>query len=191
MIRAADLATREGVEEYVVQVVQRGARLNFEHDGYLRTVAFVLVTRDIKTGQDLPDGVGIVVVGCDPFRGEEDKDNFANGIRQIAKDGRAVGVVFLSEVWSVFYNAPKEGDGDKILKEMEAWYASGRSLESHPNRQECLYMVLEHKTGHRVWQCWIHRDTPDGLGRLDTWQELQTGGGSSQGRFSGLSYQWQ
>lgn len=110
------------------------------------------------------------------------KEAFSRTVRTFARLGKAVGVLFMGEVWTV--HAP-----ESVKSHDEArTYREGLpdSLEDVPGRKECLLCTLEHKAvGRRAWWADIEREPT----RLGPWQERSFSG--AEGRMVNLVEGWQ
>lgn len=178
-----DLRTRKGVEEYALKVIQKGAKTNFEKDGVIVPAAFVFGTMHPETGRDFPNGFGVIYLTPEMDFNDRGKNVFATMVRYVAEKSKALGLIFITECWTVYYSA------DKDLREFQEYRDSGESLENHPDRIEQVILSLEHKTGDRAWTCEIMRDQA-GVGKLsDSWKEMPKAI-ERLGRFTGLNYQW-
>jgi hypothetical protein len=106
------------------------------------------------------------------------KDGYAHVIAEYAKMTRAIGTLFMSEIWVGQANLPKEAKRE----DFEAWRdARPASIEDWDDRREALYMALEHTaTGRLFWSAPITRKPT----RLGAWEELKFD--DAEGRFVGL-----
>lgn len=103
------------------------------------------------------------------------KDGYAHVVREFTKITRAIGTLFMSEIWTGRATAP---DRDAAMRERAA---RPESIEDWDDRGEALYMALEHtETGRLYWKAPITRNPT----RLGAWQELKFD--DVEGRFVGL-----
>lgn len=108
------------------------------------------------------------------------KDVYSGALRSYAKLGRAVGTVFMTEMWMVSVRVP-EGTVDPEAEAQRQRDDMPDNLEDAPGRREGLCLWLEHSAAGSVqWMAEIHRDPT----RLDAWQERRLAG--VKGRFVGL-----
>lgn len=110
------------------------------------------------------------------------RDLMAETVTRYAKACKAIGVLFLSEMWFIHV----EGDGMTPEKAAEARKGMTESLEHEPGRKEALFMSLEHSAlpTRRQWRAEILRNP----NRLEPWVDF--GMRESQGRFVDL-VEWQ
>jgi hypothetical protein len=103
------------------------------------------------------------------------KEGYAHVIREHAKITRAIGTLFMSEIWTGTLTAP---DPEAARRERGA---RPDSLEDWDDRGEALYMALEHTAAGRLcWKAPITRKPT----RLAAWEEFRFDG--AEGRFVGL-----
>lgn len=147
---------RESTEKILAHV-----RDKFTVDGGIRPVSYLFGTHNPKTGADETS------ILCAPVFGsfdDEEKDIYANVLRQVAKDSQAIGILFVSEVWTL----PSE-----LVTEEEIQKCGGR-LDDHPNRQEVVYVSFEHqRNGTTFWTAPIVREN-DAV-TLGPWTEIKMG----------------
>ncbi|MEY4545372.1 MAG: hypothetical protein RL685_1567 [Pseudomonadota bacterium] len=97
-------------------------------------------------------------------------------IRHYARLTRAVGVLFMTEMWRVHQEKRESQTSEQARAELP------RNLEHAPGRTEELAMWVEHSaTGHRYWHADIKREPT----RLEQWQE-QSGYTPDRGRLVNL-----
>lgn len=135
-----------------------------------------------RTGERLPSARAIDVHLPDilPIRmldPVQQKDAFAYLVKEYAKKVKAIGVIFMSEMWWA-----KMGTRGMTKEDAKAERAKRpESLEDWDDRKEGLFMQLEHAaTGNRIWFNEIKRSPT----RLEGWQDEQID--DSEGRFVGL-----
>lgn len=122
----------------------------------------------------LPPLVGILML--DPV---QQKQAFAFLIKEYAKKVKAIGLLFMTEMWFAHVKG-------STREEAEAERA-GRpaSLEDWDDRSEGLFMQLEHPaTGRKIWFNEIKRNPT----RLEGWEDRKMD--DSEGRFANL-VDWQ
>lgn len=168
------LSTKEGAIDFMRHQMEAMREL-LARDGEARPVAFVFLTRDPKTGEDLPEP-GAMLVPLDGTMGSgEAKDRAAALLRALCVKGRGVGVGMMMETWM----------SHMTEEEHRAW--GGRSLEHLPQakRSEKLWVTLEHVQLPQpaAWTAPIARDA-NGQPRAGEFERLE--GGMFKGRFAEL-----
>lgn len=139
------------------------------------------MTSDLwKTGEKLaaPKAIDLflpeltMILALDPV---QQKDAFAYLVKEYARKVKAIGLLFMSEMWWAQMKATKR-------EEWEAERAARpESLEDWDDRREGLYMSLEHPaTGNQIWFNEIKRNPT----RLMGWENKNMD--DSEGRFVGL-----
>jgi hypothetical protein len=109
------------------------------------------------------------------------KDIYSEALKGYAKLSRAIGTVFMTEMWMVSMTAT-EGAPDPRADAQRQRDALPDSLEHAPGRREGLCLWLEHSAaGSCQWLAEIQRDPT----RLGAWQELRLEG--AEGRFVNLT----
>jgi hypothetical protein len=106
------------------------------------------------------------------------KEGFAHVLREYSKITRAIGTLFMSEIWTSQIVLPKEAGRDAFEKERAA---RPESVEDWDDRKEALYMALEHTAAGRCY--WVAPITRNPT-RLGAWQEQKFD--DAEGRFVGL-----
>jgi hypothetical protein len=152
--------TKEELLDAASQFREQAASL-FLQDGEHRPMSFLFCTKHPDTGEAMKMTMMIPVVG--DF-GEDTKDAYSSVLRALAHKTRAVGVIFISEIWMVVTDT--ENEEEAVRK-----YAG--SLASHPQRQEHLMLTCEHsRFGCRMWVAKIVREggKPDGKPTLEAWR---------------------
>lgn len=141
--------TREEAERIIVGLLQR-ARANFERDGDLVSVAFILAAR-APDGRVL-DPPGLVIMPT-PWANVEEKDRYVAKIAELAEQTKAIGVFFLNEAWWKVVG-PGEAGARAVRR------AARRGVEREPERQEVIVLSAEHLAwkGVRMWKADITRD---------------------------------
>jgi hypothetical protein len=167
---ANDLYTIEGFEK-MARTIREKLKADFEKDGYVAPLSFVVMTKD-PSGLTLPEpGLGIVPA---LFPDAEAKDHYAKTLIGICEVTEAIGLIQASECWiktlAVTENIPTGG------------------LEHVEGREEIVNLQLSHlgyPAGYeRMWFAKIIR-TADGkatLGEFDESLQLH----KAEGRFTGL-----
>ena len=154
----------------IAESFKKKAKAVFDKDGYHAPMCFLFATYDFR---EKKNARGVIPMMPESFKDEEAKDNFSGAIREISGRCRAVGLIFLTEMWMV-----KGGGTD--LEEIRKW--AGR-IHKHPNRLEGMMMSIEHtRFGSKMFFAPIERpaDNP-GKPSLAPWET--SGGTSYSGRF--------
>jgi len=99
------------------------------------------------------------------------KDDFAETIKKRVLEMRAIGIVFISEAWSL-------SGADGATPDMT-------SVRHHPKRREIVWVQLEHVCVKDNWVAFIDRDAA-GKGTLQAFR--RTGSENARGRFAHLLY---
>jgi hypothetical protein len=194
-VTSVDLSTRAGAlafarrerERMVAEWDKHGRfeRRGFSFDAWV--FATHAVDRDpsrsgveaYATGARLP---AVAAVRCSPpllLAAIDDpavaKEGYAHVIREYAKTTRAIGTLFMSEIWTGAFTAPDREAAKRERAERP------ESLEDWDDRGEALYMALEHTaTGRLFWLARITRNPT----RLGAWEEKRFD--DAEGRFVGL-----
>ncbi len=107
----------------------------------------------------------------------QQKDAFAYLVKEYAKRVRAIGLIFMSEMWWA-----QMGKAGQTREDVDAERARRpASLEDWDDRREGLFMQLEHAaTGQQIWFNEIKRNPT----RLEGWESKPMD--ASEGRFVGL-----
>lgn len=130
-VNLKDLRHPLGALNYIeyLQTMARGAVKRFK--GLPEMMAFVALTRDLKTGLDLPH-VGLsVITSSDVGLGDSGREKriFSEIVKKIAHRGQAVLICFLSEAWTINSKADVE---ESVMR---YWMASD-DISECPFRQE-------------------------------------------------------
>lgn len=116
---------------------------------------------------------------------------FAHAVKTYAALAKAVGVLFMGEMWMVTdgKTAPARGDSpeehDRARRELQQFRETlPADLGEAPQRMEGLYMHLEHvaMTERHTWRAEIRRDPS----RVEPWEAWTDPGMYSEGRFVDL-----
>lgn len=111
------------------------------------------------------------------------KDAYAEALRIQGKLQRAIGYVFMTEMWMVQTSAPKDHP-DPRAAAYEERKKLPESLEFAPGRGEALMLTLEHQAaGQAMWTAEITRNPT----RLHEWEKKDYQ--ASEGRFVDIT-QW-
>lgn len=105
-------------------------RALFVRDGALRTVAFVLGTRDRDSGREL--GPGKVCIDILDGGGAQDSAALERAIVDLARSSHAVAVMLIAESWYARNEDAERAEAD------------GQTIEGRPGTRECVYVLLEH-----------------------------------------------
>jgi hypothetical protein len=143
--------SKEEFEETVASL-QKQARTIFTRDGCHIPIAFVFATRDFRTGEK---GKHIFPIAAESFTNDAEKDGFAEAIQRVAEVAQAVGLLFISEVWTTNFRAPEGMDEETVRR-------TATRPSDDPNRNEALFMSAEHpRFGTRTYYAQISRDADD------------------------------
>lgn len=164
--------TDEELEAWITSVLDSVAR-SFAASGRIVPCAIILAAVDPRNGQALlsPSTIGVIPDEFTP----ETKDAFAEAVRSTASAAKALGLVFVSEIWARFPESEEEA---------KAILARG-GLSKDPKAKEGILLSFERQgrsTG-RFWLAEITRDA-DGKRTLGTFKEQDTS--RAEGRFIGL-----
>lgn len=116
-------------EKYLpfVEEMHKRIRANFEKDGFLAPVAFIISY----------DGT-IGMIGCPGFSCPEHKEIFLKAIKEDAFSNKAVGVMFASESWQVKMNIEKKHEIEK------AYADAGGDFGKCPDKKEVIFIIEEY-----------------------------------------------
>lgn len=171
------LETKTGAVEFAENVM-RTAKINLETSGTLMPVSLLITTRG-QDGRDL-DKPEIVAIGG-VFDGGDSKDVYSGAVKQMARELGAVGVLFLSESWTIDTSGLTPAQAEREIKK---W--TGR-LDQHPRKKEIVFVTFEHiafDRGSRLWLAEITRDA-EGKPILGEFKPLPDADGMV-GRFTNL-----
>lgn len=157
-ISMPDLQTEAGALTFA-HLLMVGMKQNFERDGYLAPVAFLVgcdrpAQPRARVGQFTVMEVmpNVVLISTSQLESSEDKRRFAYLIRGCAAASHAAGVLFGSEAWLATV-APN--DEEKIAR------IARDGVESLADHREGIIVLLEHRgLTNRIaqWQADIERD---------------------------------
>jgi hypothetical protein len=151
-----DLALQKDTETYVNEALLPLIGRLFEKDGRITPVAHLFVTRN-KNGFSFKNGqIGLLILGPEVMRDPREKNAFAEAIAQAVVAFRAIAVTLVMESWWVESKDPEEG---------RRMYERGLSIADHPDRLECVMVMLEHLRFQAIWRAPITRDA-EGKGTL-------------------------
>jgi hypothetical protein len=166
-----DLLSANGARDFL-EHMKASIRKRFREHGGLPPMAALIVTRDDRTGQSIPEGGvqvhfidGAVANGDGPYGS---KDQLSVYLRRAARLTDAAGFLFTSEAWMVI--------SDKEPEDPNA------SLKDVPGREECIIINFQHRAlGPDTvnWSAIITRPK-HGKPRLGPWREA----GGVSGRFA-------
>ncbi|HEY3445559.1 MAG TPA: hypothetical protein VGK67_04300 [Myxococcales bacterium] len=129
--------------------VMEDMRLNFERDGHLAPVAFVVAAVDPKTGKHLQHPQTIVVPL--DLRDAQKKEESARELRELAHQTRAVLVLTGLESRVSMFAVPAGASP-----------TARPAMPPMPQRTEVVCVTLEHRNATTTWFAKISRD---GLGK--------------------------
>jgi hypothetical protein len=174
-----DLRTVEGAK-LLMRDIARLATGNFNRDGFLTQVAFVVMTRNPKNGEPIDPTPAIIPMP--PITPEVPdqmvhalKDQFEAIITQVLDQGNGIAVLIVSECWK----APPEKAQEAI-----EWLKAGKTLAHFPGRLEQAFVTLCHKElKNESVAMWAEIVREDGIPpRLGNWHEEPPG--PAEGRFA-------
>ncbi len=155
----AGMRSRDGVYEYIRDVVQAGAASNMQISGYLNTCAFVFATRDPRDGRELENPLIVLVDGVNA-----PKDDFVNAVRCMSTRTMSIGVAVVSEMVSAQFDVETFADVQRKL-------AAGKAIDlSQAKTERCIFLNLEHIAGNRRWFAKVQ--TVHGMFGVCDWEEL-------------------
>lgn len=126
----------------------------------LEPLTCLFLTKDPITGLIVGPTPQIVFIDVGAaFSSPGTKQTFATGLRRLAAQGEAIGLMMASEVWLM----EATPGGPPLDLSIPA--------SQHPNRYEAILLSIEHRTGTRAWIARIHR-TPNEPARLEAWRAL-------------------
>lgn len=124
-------------------------RLNFEREGSVMPVAFLLLAKDMDTGEVLPHPrLAIIPM---PWESTEERLGMLARLREVARRFDASISLFVCEVWYA-------EDAKEKLGEIQAHVARHGSLEGYPGCKERVSALLEYADQAEVWDAEITRD---------------------------------
>lgn len=135
------LMTPEEIDAWAEEMRQ-AARENFERDGRHRAVTLVLATVDPRTQTPCEIPMMIPVI-ADDFDNRT-KGPYAQFVRALCKDSKALAVIFVSEVWMTPLKSEAEIERVRKLE----------TIEHEPDRTEKLMITYERK-GHAYSHVWM------------------------------------
>jgi len=143
-------------------------RLNFERDKSVAPCAMLLINLDPETEEryEVPQ---MIIVGAN-FANEDQKENFATIIREMAFKLDAVMIATVAEAWV----AEAQGISEQDKNKFESLRPSQMS-----NRKEAVIIMIETVSGNdEMWQAEILRDSNDHpqLSQFQTLNFTQTEG---------------
>lgn len=154
-----DLNTSDGIERFTLHF-KRYIEETFSAQQSLEPLVCLFLTKDPITRLVVGQTPQIVFIDVGAaFSSPRTKQTFATGLRRLAAQGEASGLVMASEAWMM---EAKPGGPPLDLS---------IPTSQHPNRYEAILLSIEHRTGTRTWIARIHRD-PNGPARLETWHAL-------------------
>lgn len=149
-VKPHDLRHPLGVIEFV-EFLQKYARGLLERDnGITEMIAFIAITRYLRTGVPLPDVSLAVVTTTQLGLGDSgrDKQIFSELVKRIARQGEALMTCFLSEAWTL----DARTEEDVLLAKQ--WVQTHDGIEDCPLRQDSMMIQVEHKAlspRHQIW----------------------------------------
>ena len=168
-----DLRTAEGVCDFVAKVTEV-AKASFALAGKITPVAFLMITKNPRTGEKLTQAEP-VVLDVRQMMTPERKDLLADTLRAMARESAAVGVLLILECWTLCLRPGAKPE------EIQEWLEEHGTLEKHPDCKEAVTLQLEHVAlGQKAWNAIITRQ-PDGSAQLGDFREVL---GNSEGRFT-------
>ncbi len=155
--------------------VRDAARREFEDRGkFFPPRAFVLATRDPRTGLRLPRP-GVIILVPSEMNDSKDKDAFVAHIAFTVQKSEAVGYVFASEAWMAFPRTEEEARTAHDL-------AVDGKLTEYADKVEAMMVSFE-ECGTSRTVTWTARILREGKHvRLAEFTELD----GAKGRFTGL-----
>lgn len=149
----------------------------FTKDGYHSPMAFLFTTINPENGKNERS---IIPVMAAQFSEDAHKGAFAYAIKTIAAATKAVGIVFITEIWMRTVDATP--DMRKMAKsELETFLANQTRPSESPDRKEALFMSIEHsRFGAKAFYADILRDA-EGKPSVAEWRTYP--GGNMTGRF--------
>lgn len=169
-----DLRTEEGAKEFATLMIE-AARLNFEASYHLSPVVFLLITKHPKTGAKLRFPFP-VTFDVHALMTPEGKGTLPETLRQMAEASEAVGILFITECWTLSVDPTS-------ISEVQRWLEEHGDLEKYPGRTEAVSVHYEHRAlGEKIWQAPITRN-PDGTAQLGDFEEIKA---NHEGLFVGL-----
>lgn len=138
------LRTREGALELVASIMNT-MRENFQRDGYLTPVAFVIMTTDPRNNTTLEEPQ-VAVVFPSSMSDEDEKDGFREALGKIVQQSHAIGVLLGVEAWTASLDQKALSDEEKknpeeaIKRKMR-----NRRPSEMPDRKEGLFVTFEHR----------------------------------------------
>jgi hypothetical protein len=137
----SDLQTPEGIAAWADKMMV-GARFNFETDGFLQPVVFMLAMTDPGTGELLAGPGMLMVTPHDPE--SVDSETFLAEVREVAERASAYATLLISEAWGVF--RPRANEEFALANVM-----FDGALDEHPERCKLILALLERPTGRKLW----------------------------------------
>ncbi len=155
--------------------MRAAVRAEFEDKGKFEPPrAYVLATRDPKTGLLLPRPAMIIMMPSQMGSNDE-KQTFAEVVSAMARRSHALAYIFASEAWSA--SEKTEEDYRKVRA-----FARDHSLENWPGRGEEIILSYQHLATSKTI-VWIGNITRDANGKPTLAEFVPREGG---GRFTGL-----
>jgi hypothetical protein len=143
------LFTKEGVLE-LADTLFESARGNFERDGHLVPVAFLLAQRDPETQKPYPrTGVLPVVVDFGP--NGDHKSQAIQAVKALGEKADAFAVIWIAEAWM------KTMGKEATQTDLDRMQQNG--VEAEADRTECIHAILDHPQLQRMWVAPITRDS--------------------------------
>ena len=145
------------------------ARASFLEHGSHIPMSFLFVTK-------APDGTPQKATAMVPVIGgfdDDAKEAYSQVLRMMAHSMKAVGIIFITEVWMLRTEGQTEGDARKF---------AGR-ISEHPDRQEYLMLTCEHpRFGCQCWFAPILRPNGEkGAPELAPWENHDETVGGPEG----------
>jgi hypothetical protein len=166
----SDIETEQGARDWILKL-KKLATDRFRDQGRLDPLVVMIVRRDDKTGERLPEPKEMIVfVGGDIMNPAGDsKDRFALWLRRMVRRTDAIAFAHVAEVW--------------VLENVDI-RPRNRSWEDVAGRKEAISVTAQHRALGDETLAYHRRITriAGGKAKLEEWQE----GKSAKGRFAGV-----
>lgn len=174
------LETWDGALAHTREILNM-VRHNWDKDHIVEPVTFLFVSASPETGEPLPE-TGIAILAQMGLMGSpQGKDVYSEAIKSMIAKTKAVGVVFVSEVWMT------TGESREEQEALRAWMEKNESLENYPGRTECVFVTLEHaKAPHNITFTADIERPKEGKPILGEFKEYGDKSLKFSGRFAGL-----
>jgi hypothetical protein len=160
------LADPDELESFVEFCKERALQ-TFNQRGRVTPHALVLGTVHPDLGE-LEEAVAFPCVPVEMIQGERERAGFIDFVRRLALDTKAVGVIFVTEVWFACAIADDIAAVRRMCERVD-----GRQLEDLDDRHEGILISVDHLAyGHTVrWIASVIRDA-NGRGRATRFETV-------------------